>query len=83
MIRILFLGLAIFLAISIIKKLLVNQKNQGSGPSQSNPTQSKKDPALMQKCAHCDIHILESKGLRSNDTFFCSSEHQHAYEEKP
>ena len=72
MIKLLILALAIFGAISIIKKLTLGRKSATNTP----PPETS---ARMQKCEHCKLHILEDQGLIRDDGFFCNQAHYLAH----
>lgn len=69
MARVVFLALAVWLAITIIRQLL----------SSSQPRQRQR-PALgsrdMVRCAHCGLHVPRDEAVGDGERYYCSKKHQ-------
>lgn len=67
LIRIIVIGLIIFLVIRIIKQWSAN-KNAQAAIKQSQESK-------MVRCKVCQLHIPENEALHQDGDFFCSQEH--------
>lgn len=67
--KLIFLGVVVWLAIYVLKRVL----------SQTNVHQSKtgKDDAVenMVQCAHCNVHLPRSEAFLVNNNYYCSKAH--------
>lgn len=69
MIKIILLGIAFWLLISILKayrKSLDNVSNTPAQPKEAEP---------MVQCAHCGVHLPESESLLVDQQYFCCQAH--------
>jgi len=67
--RYLFLGLAIWALLWIIRHLLRQHRLKQEPPRAVKSVDSV-------KCAYCGLHLPRSEALRKGDDFYCNAEHQ-------
>ncbi|MEN8179937.1 MAG: PP0621 family protein [Pseudomonadota bacterium] len=67
--RYLFLGLAIWAAILIIRHLLRQNRLQKERPRTAKSVDSV-------QCAYCGLHLPRNEAVHHGDDFFCTSEHK-------
>ena len=65
LIRIIVIGLIIYLLFHIIKRWMANK----------NSAPSKLEEKQMVQCKVCQLHIPEEEALQKDGQFFCSQEH--------
>lgn len=65
LIRIIVIGLIIYLLIQIFKRWVANK----------NSSTSKLEEKKMVQCQVCQLHIPEEEALQKDGQFFCSQEH--------
>ncbi|MEJ2345037.1 MAG: PP0621 family protein [Gammaproteobacteria bacterium] len=68
MVRSIVLIVAIWLAITIIRQMLRNQRPEPK--PRSLPTGN------MVRCAHCGLHIPQDEALRNGEDYYCSERHR-------
>jgi uncharacterized protein len=73
MFRLLLLIAVIALAVFLLKKLYLDNKNTRDSSGDDKPL------GLMQKCAQCELHLPKEQGLTHQDIFFCCAQHRDAY----
>ena len=71
MIRYLFLALAIWVAILIVRHLLHRRLT-----ARQTPTTAKSVHSV--QCAYCGLHLPKDEAIQSAGLYFCSREHQQA-----
>ncbi|MDO9281382.1 MAG: PP0621 family protein [Methylotenera sp.] len=71
MTKFILLGLVIWLAIYVLKRV-VNQSN--SQPS-NTPAPSDNESENMVQCATCKVHLPRSEAFLVNSNFYCSKAH--------
>lgn len=71
MIRIIVIGLIIYLLIRIFKRWAAN-KNTASSTQKSH---SENHPKNMVQCSVCQLHIPENEALQKEGEFYCSQAH--------
>lgn len=73
MIRTLVIGLLIFAAVLLIRRLWSIQKEERNRPKIHSSEK-------MMKCDHCAVHFPESEAVRNEHGAFCSAAHAEAAE---
>ena len=68
--KLIFLGLLIWLAIHILKRI-ANQ----SGASHSKHTENKNKSEDMVQCSACAVHLPKSEAFLVNGNFYCCQAH--------
>ncbi|MFO7592874.1 MAG: PP0621 family protein [Pseudomonadota bacterium] len=74
LIRLIVIGLIVWLLYRMFYRLLNKPKTQEKGKIK----QSASSPGKMVKCAHCGIHIPAEEALERDGHFYCSPEHRDA-----
>ncbi len=69
MLRLLFIGLVIFMVIMVLRRILAQSSSPG-------PASARLESSAMVKCSHCQLHVPESEAIKSDEHFFCSAEHK-------
>lgn len=74
--KLIFLGLLIWLAIYLIKRL--NRpvaKDQAQSPESGHEEATQKSAENMVQCSTCHVHLPRSEAFLVNDQFYCCQEH--------
>ncbi|MDX1804906.1 MAG: PP0621 family protein [Alcanivorax sp.] len=74
-IRLLIIGLLLYLAWRVVKQLLPGAPSSTS----QNPSHSDDAPEQMVKCMQCGVHVPASEAFSYRGQHFCSQEHQRQY----
>ncbi len=69
LLRFILIALAIWLAVQIIRRMLLQQRKRVAG-------QKKTAVHSMVRCAHCGLHVPETEAVQDGGRFFCSNEHR-------
>jgi len=69
--RLIFLGLIIWLAIYVFKRIAKENRPQQSTASQSADTEAEN----MVQCATCSVHLPRSEAFLVDGSFYCSKAH--------
>ena len=77
--RFLLILIVIFLAVLSLRALLAKPANT---TNTEKPRHKPGGNESMVPCAHCDLHIPKSEAVSSQGRFFCSTEHQLAWQHK-
>lgn len=75
--RIIFLGLLVWLAIVVLKRVF---KRPNSTTSDSPKTKPNSDTEDMVQCAHCAVHLPRSEAYLINGKMYCCKNHIQAHE---
>ncbi|MFN3581738.1 MAG: PP0621 family protein [Pseudomonas sp.] len=71
LIKLIILLLVAFALLTLWRKLKIWQGARHAPPDPQKP-------ALMVRCSHCRLHLPQDQAVRSNEQWFCSSEHRDA-----
>ncbi|MFA7349818.1 MAG: PP0621 family protein [Methylotenera sp.] len=76
MTKFILLGLVIWLAIYVLKRV-VNQSNSqpSNTPAPSDTEAENPEPENMVQCATCKVHLPRSEAFLVNSNFYCSKAH--------
>ena len=69
MLRLLIIGLAVFMVIMLLRRILASSSSTG-------PASARLESSTMVKCNYCQLHVPESEAVKSAGQFFCSAEHR-------
>lgn len=74
--KLIFLGLIVWLAIYILKRVINPASGGQASTSQPNRDQSNENPVEnMVQCATCHVHLPRSEAFLVNGNFYCSKAH--------
>ena len=69
MLRLLIVGLIVFMVIMLLRRILGANR-----PAQADA--ARLETSAMVKCSYCDLHVPESEAIESEGQYFCSAEHR-------
>ena len=75
-IRLILIGVAIWLVWRVVNKVLLNGPRDSST---THTTDNNSSPARMVKCEQCGVHVPEPEAFSARGHQFCSNAHQQAW----
>ena len=69
MVRVLLLGLVIFVVMVFLRRIFASS-------SSTRSESARLESAAMVKCSHCELHVPESEAIKSDEQYYCSAEHK-------